>query len=472
MLTFRFPSFERPRIPPRSPAAFVFALLVCVPPTSLYFAGYRFLGAFPFLVYLPGVFVTAMLCGMEAAVFAAAVSATIVLFWIAQSLPPLEIARRGIFFTVAVGTVVGVIVTMRRSARQLRQLNEELQASEAKFRALLESAPDAMVILDPEGRIALVNAEAERLFGYDRSELIRREPQLLMPDSEEPRSSSGELVGVRKNGDAIPIEVRHGPLEMESGRMVSIAIRDITERKRIEADLAAANRAKSDFLASMSHELRTPLNAIVGFGELLLHLKGDDEATQRQKEYVELILEGGGHLRLLVSQLLDLASIEAGRLHLDIEPVNVRAALDEAHELIQPLALKACIKVLMAYPDDPVAVLADPFRLRQVLLNFLSNGIKYNRPDGTVVLSVRSAVKGAVRITVSDTGIGIPAGRESELFQPFHRLGAELSHVEGAGIGLAYSRKLVEAMNGAVGYSSRPGEGSEFWLELPAFAGA
>ena len=211
-----------------------------------------------------------------------------------------------------------------------------------------------------------------------------------------------------------------------------------------------ANRAKSEFLSRMSHELRTPLNAIMGFGQLLQL----DDLTPQQHESVACILKGGKHLLGLIGEVLDLARIEAGHLDLSLEAVAVREVSQEAVELVTPLARQW--KVLL---DDQTAaaawaVLADRQRLKQVLLNLLSNAVKYTPEGGRVRLSAEEAPRGRLRISVSDTGRGIPAELRERLFTPFDRLGAEQTTVEGTGLGLALSKRLVEAMRGNIGVAS------------------
>jgi signal transduction histidine kinase/ActR/RegA family two-component response regulator len=239
------------------------------------------------------------------------------------------------------------------------------------------------------------------------------------------------------------------------------------------AELARATRAaeqasaaKSEFLSGMSHELRTPLNAVLGFGQLL----GADPAhplTPRQREHVDHILRGGHHLLTLIDEVLDLARIESGRLSVSPEPVRLQAVLDDCLTLIRPLAQSRAVTLPPAGAGGSLHVRADRTRLKQVLLNLLSNAVKYNREGGAVTVDARREGP-LVHIEVVDEGPGLTPEQRERLFVPFERLGAEHGPVEGTGIGLALSKRLVALMGGEIGVDSRPGEGSRFWLRLAA----
>jgi len=247
-------------------------------------------------------------------------------------------------------------------------------------------------------------------------------------------------------------------------------VQDIHERKLAEAALLEArdeadraNKEKSDFLSSMSHELRTPMNAILGFGQLLEY---DENLSDEHKDSVQEILKAGEHLLELINDVLDLSKVESGYIDLSLEPVEVCPLVDECINLVSTLAEKRGIHIGHAGLKG-AAVRADRTRLRQVLLNLLSNAIKYNREGGTVRIDLKREADNRLRILVSDSGAGISARHMKDLFQPFNRLGAEGGSIEGTGIGLTITRRIVEMMGGTVEALSEVGIGSTFWIELP-----
>lgn len=253
-----------------------------------------------------------------------------------------------------------------------------------------------------------------------------------------------------------------------------VRLSTLIERKRLNDALhhereqaQRANKAKSEFLASMSHELRTPLNGILGFGQLL---EMDEALDNEQKEYIRHILQAGQHLLELINEILDLAKIEAGKVDLKLEALPLGEVLAECLGLVEPTAAKHGIRVLAGEVDGK-RVQADRLRLKQSLLNLLSNAIKYNRPEGEVRLAVASARPGWLRITVTDTGHGIAADKLATLFQPFNRLDAEHSEIEGTGLGLTITREIVHKMGGEIGVESEVGVGTRFWIELPLSEG-
>ena len=252
-----------------------------------------------------------------------------------------------------------------------------------------------------------------------------------------------------------------------SGTNMDITALKLAEKRVLKAKEEAekASQAKSEFLSSMSHELRTPLNAILGFAQLL---ELNENLTQEQQSNTREIKAAGKHLLELVGDVLDLAKIEAGHLALNLERVPLSRTLNECVALLKAQIDKRKLNLKVLFDNiDSILIFADPIRLKQVVLNLMGNAIKYNKTEGDIYLKACVTEQNHVRVSVKDTGYGISRERQIELFQPFNRLGAERSGIEGSGIGLVITKQLVEQMQGTIGYSSEPGVGSEFWVEFP-----
>jgi PAS domain S-box-containing protein len=489
---------------------------------------------------------------------------------------------------------------------------------ELPFRELVDAAPDGVIVCGQDGRIMLVNAEVERMFGYARDELVGQKIDVVVPDRARgahghhvagytgaprlrPMGIGMELTGRRKDGVELPVEISLSPIRTDRGLLVTAGIRDVTERRKLErenrranaylvsavdsvreafalfdendrvvmvnsagrqllgaavggaiiglpfsdlldkalragvfdfsnetrealyarwlsyhrapsgalevrtgtgrylrvfdsktaehgtvstiADVTddvqradelrtsretaeAASAAKSEFLSSMSHELRTPLNAILGFAQLLERDR-KTPLSERQLERLQHVLRGGEHLLRLIDDVLDLSRIEAGRIMVSLEPVDVLDVVNEVVTTLEPMASRASVAILRPDAGEWPRVHADRTRLAQILMNFGSNAIKYGRQNGHVQLRVDQPYAGAVRVAVIDDGIGIPADKRDKVFEPFQRAGQETGPIEGTGIGLTITKRLAELMKIKVGFTSEVDRGSEFWVEVP-----
>ncbi|HET9029153.1 MAG TPA: PAS domain S-box protein [Candidatus Aquilonibacter sp.] len=365
--------------------------------------------------------------------------------------------------------------------------------AESTFRALLDAAPDAIIIVDEKGCIVLVNAQAERLFGYTREELLSASVETLVParyarahdehrdeymhdPRTRPMGVGMELYAARKDGTEFPVEISLSPLPTAQGTLVVSAIRDISHRKRIEQqlreknyELEHANEAKDRFLASMSHELRTPLNAIIGFtGTLLMKLPGPLNAEQEQQ--LKTVQASARHLLSLINDILDLAKIESGKLELHFETILVRDMIDDVIKTLLPLAQQKGLALHVELPEEQMPVHADRRALHQILINLTSNAIKYT-DEGEVRFSLRPVHEGGVRqieVDVTDSGIGIKPEDKEKLFHAFSQVDpSSTRRFEGAGLGLYLSAKLARLLGGQITFTSEFGLGSTFTFRMP-----
>ncbi|NGY58009.1 PAS domain S-box protein [Lentzea sp. NEAU-D13] len=369
-----------------------------------------------------------------------------------------------------------------------RDVTERIKA-EQRFRQLVLAAPDAMLIVDEHGTIALVNEQTERLFGYGREDLVGQSIELLIParlrethvghrqrylkDPRHRRMGTGiELAGLRRDGSQIPVEISLAPLDTEQGTMVSAAIRDISERREAEQKLAdardkavAAAELKSQFVAMVSHEIRTPMNGVIGLADLLL----DTPLASTQRRYVEAIHTSGRALLSIINDILDFSKIEAGKLKLVETDFELDEVLEEVVQAVAQAARDKHVEVVCDYPPNlPTALRGDDGRLRQALLNLLGNAVKFTE-EGSVLLRAEPLADDSCQVTftVLDTGIGIAPEDLARLTEPFSQAdAASTRRYGGTGLGLTITRQLVELMGGTLEMTSQLKQGSRFWFTV------
>ena len=388
-----------------------------------------------------------------------------------------------IFFRLGLILIAVVVLLPLVVIGRFQQKNRD---SEIRLRALFDMSPVGIALNDyATGKFLEVNNALSVPTGYSREELLNLTYWDITPDDyavqEVRQLESLETTGyfgpyqkeyTRKNGNRYPVQLNGVLIYDASGRkLIWSIVDDITERKATEQALIAArheaeraNHAKSEFLSSMSHELRTPMNAILGFSQLLEMEKLND----MHLKYVKEIKNAGIHLLALIDEVLDLARIEAGRINLKLEPVELHPLIEECISLVRNLAIQQGVTLTQTGLYDKV-LYTDRIRLKHVILNLISNAIKYNRKNGKVHIDAKQSEKpGYLKVFVTDTGIGIAANKLAELFQPFNRLDAARTDIEGTGIGLSLTRRIVELMGGTIGVQSELGIGSTFWFELRA----
>jgi PAS domain S-box-containing protein len=403
----------------------------------------------------------------------------------------------GIYTPQNLGPIVALAPLVAAAVDNARMYGR-LEQAEARMGAILDAMPDACVIVDSDGRIVRVNAQAEQLFGYERQEVLGRPVELLLPErfhhvhvrhragyqaTPRPRAMGAnlDLYARRKDGSEVPVEISLSPLETTAGALVISAIRDVTMRKQAEqaleqsnrelersnAELARASRVKSAFLAAMSHEIRTPMNGVIGMTGLLL----DTALTPEQREYAGTVRSSGEALLAIINDILDFSKIEAGRLNLEVTDLDVRQTVEEVAGLFAAQARDKGLELAsLVHHNVPSVLRGDPGRLRQVLTNLVGNALKFTEQGEVVVrtdLLEEQDQAVVVRFAVTDTGIGLTPEQLTQLFQPFSQADSSTTRrYGGTGLGLAICKRLVELMGGQIGVESTPGKGSTFWFTV------
>jgi protein-histidine pros-kinase len=358
------------------------------------------------------------------------------------------------------------------------------RSDERLFRGLLESAPYAMVIVDAEARIVLVNAQTERLFGFPRSELVGQPIELLVPTRSagtheglragylsdphtRPMGVPAGLFARRRDGSEFPVEISLAPLESDHGRLVSAAVLDITERRLLE-QRERLDRIKDEFFATVSHELRTPLTSVLGYCELLAELP----LGGRERQFLEVITRNARRELRLVDDLLTLASLEEGGLLIHGRVFDLGPVVRQAVAAAQPHADEEGVALTVQVTDAPVLVEADADRIGQAIDNLVSNALKFTPPGGSVAVRLLTG-EGVARVEVADTGPGIGEPERERIFERLYRAAPAVSgQVPGAGLGLPIALAIAVAHRGTIELVTSDDSGSTFRLQLPLTSGA
>jgi PAS domain S-box-containing protein len=363
------------------------------------------------------------------------------------------------------------------------------KASEEKFQSIFENVVEGIVCIDAYGCILEFNQAAERIFGYQSSETIGKNVSMLMPEPDKGQHDQylhryrqtgtkhimggyREVVGCRKDGTTFDMELALGEFKDKDNRFFVGLVRDISERKETERLLITArkkaeeaNQAKTQFLSRMSHKLRTPLNGILGFSTLL----GMENLSPKNNENVDRIQRSGKHLLRMINEVMNISKLDHHQKEIHLKPIPLTSVFDKAIAAMNPLASEKEVGIKVEkLPSQNLSVWAHHDYLLQVFQNLISNGIKYNKPQGSLTLSVELLPDKRVKVRIADTGIGIPESKIERLFSPFDRLDAEReqSHIEGSGLGLTLTKSLIKAMKGTISVVSKEGQGTEFSIEL------
>lgn len=365
-------------------------------------------------------------------------------------------------------------------AKRTQELKQALLEAQLLGEVVKQSG-SSIIITNIDGNIEYVNPAFTEINGYLPEEIYGKPPSTISSELQPPEFYkkmwdtiqngnvwTGTLRNMRKSGELYWARLKIAPVSNDDGIIhhyvgIETDISDFIESKEKAEE---ANRAKSDFLSSMSHELRTPLNAIIGFSQLL-EVNKNNNLDENQRAHVSHIKNAGDHLLSLINEILDLAKVEAGKLSFNIKSVDMRTILDECLDFSSVTNNNLNVQVFDRTSKTLPAFKTDPLRIKQVLLNLLSNAKKYNVENGLVFVDSLVKDDGALRISVTDTGAGISTDKQSELFKPFSRLDADESNIEGTGIGLVITQKIIEAMGGSIGFESMPEQGSTFWVDFP-----
>jgi protein-histidine pros-kinase len=366
------------------------------------------------------------------------------------------------------GLMVSVAIRDVRGKRRQERL----------FRGLLEAAPDAMVIVDHEARIVLVNAQVEEKFGYQRAELIGQSVEVLVPERfaghhvayrsgyvREPRTRpmglAGDLFARRKDGSEFPVEISLAPLETEEGLLVSAAVRDISERRQMQEE---ADRVKEEFFATVSHELRTPLTSMLGYSELMADL---EELSPQGRRFLQVITRSAERELRLVDDLLTLVAIEDSGLSIRRHVLDLESVVRDAVDAARPRADEAGIDLVMQLPGEAVRVEVDADRVGQAVDNLLSNAIKFTPAGGEVRVELRT-VDGDAQIDVADSGDGVGEVDRTRIFERLYRSGSAIAkQIPGAGLGLTIARAIAEAHHGSLALVESEATGATFRITIP-----